>query len=189
MTIMPTLETGRLRLRQWRHNDFEPLAAFLADGEANRYRGHGRAATRPEAWRFLCEKIGEWHLRGTGEFALERRDTGDLIGWAGLWHPMLLDEPELAWALFPHAQGKGYATEAAARVMRWAAEDLRLPPLFSFVHPDNAPSCRLAERLGASLQGQTEFRGQPRLKYRHRDLSPSNINPSNQPEKELTCQS
>ena len=36
--------------------------------------------------------------------------------------------------------------------MRWAAEDLSLPPLFSFVHPDNAPSRRVAERLGATLE-------------------------------------
>lgn len=171
MTIMPpTLETGRLRLRQWRRDDFEPLRAFLADGEANRYRGIGKAATTPEAWRFLCEKIGEWHLRGTGEFALETKATGALIGWAGLWHPIELDEPELAWSLFPAAQGNGYATEAAARVMRWAADDLGLPPLFSFVHPANHPSRRLAKRLGATLEGETTLRGQPRLIYRHRDL-------------------
>ena len=191
MTIMPTLETGRLRLRQWRHNDFEPLAAFLADGEANRYRGHGRAATRPEAWRFLCEKIGEWQLRGTGEFALERRDTGDLIGWAGLWHPIEFDEPELAWSLFPAAQGNGYATEAAERVMRWAAHDRGLSPLFSFVHPANHPSRRLAERLGATLTGETTLRSQPRLLYRHRDLKPqtSTQSTSNDIRREHVCPS
>ncbi|MGI9477440.1 MAG: GNAT family N-acetyltransferase [Hyphomicrobiaceae bacterium] len=186
---MTTLHADRLTLRQWQPTDFEPMAQFLADQDANRYRGAGRGLTRDEAWNHLCGIIGQWSLRGYGQFALTETATGQLIGWAGLWHPALLDEPELAWSLFSHAQGKGYATEAASRVMRWAAEDLHLPPLFSFVHPDNAPSCRLAERLGASCEGQTEFRGQPRLKYRHRDLSPSNINPFNQPEKELTCQS
>ena len=118
-----------------------------------------------------------------------RNGSGTVVGWAGLWHPIFLDEPELAWSLFPAAQGRGYATEAATRVMRWAAADLDLPPLFSFVHPDNMPSRKLAERLGATLEGETIFRGQPRLIYRHRDLQTSNINPSYQPEKELTCQS
>ena len=47
----------------------------------------------------------------------------------------------------------------------------------------------LAERLGAQLGGETEFRGQPRLIYRHRDLRTTQINPSNRTEKELTCQS
>jgi RimJ/RimL family protein N-acetyltransferase len=188
---VPTLETNRLILRQWRRDDFEPLAAFLADGEASRYRGSGKAATTSEAWRFLCEKIGEWHLRGTGEFAVETKATGDLVGWAGLWHPIELDEPELAWSLFQAAQGNGYATEAAERVMRWAADDLGLPPLFSFVHADNHPSRRLAERLGAMLTGETTLRGQPRLLYRHRDLNAetSTHTTSNKIRREPVCQS
>ena len=188
---MVQLHTARLTLRQWRRDDFEPLAAFLADGHANRHRGLGRALTRAEAWSFLCEKNGEWSLRGTGEFALERSDNGQLIGWAGLWHPIQLDEPELAWSLFPAAQGQGFATEAAKRVQVWAADDLGLPPLFSFVHPDNTASRKLAERLGATLESETEFRGQPRLIYRHRDLLSTNSNPSIQPttEREPACQS
>ena len=186
---MTTLHTERLTLRPWHLDDFDALATFLADGEANRYRGAGRGLTRLEAWDHFCAVTGQWALRGYGEFAVAERTTDALVGWAGLWHPIVLDEPELAWSLFPAAQGKGYATEAAARVMRWAADDLALPPLFSFVHPDNAASRRLAERLGAVQTGDTEFRGQPRLIYRHRDLQTSNINLSNQPEKALTCQS
>jgi RimJ/RimL family protein N-acetyltransferase len=188
---MTTLQTSRLTLRQWRLDDFEPLAAFVADGEINRYRGAGHAMDRPAAWGLLCEKIGQWTLRGYGSFAIEESATAKLMGWAGLWDPIDFPEPELAWALFPSAQGQGYATEAAERVMRWAAEVLRLPPLFSFVHPENLPSRRVAERLGARFEGETEFRGQPRLIYRHRDLQSSNSTQttSNQPEKDLTCQS
>lgn len=185
---MTTLLTSRLTLRQWHLDDFGPLAAFLSDGEANRYRGQGLAATQDEAWSRLCETVGQWTLRGYGEFAVEETASGRLVGWAGLWHPIGLDEPELAWSLFPEAQGKGLATEAAARVLEWAAHDLRLPALFSFVHPDNTPSRKLAERLGASIEKQTEFRGRPRLVYRHRDLT-SDKQTLQQPEKELTCQS
>ena len=186
---MTIIRTPRLILRPWRPDDFEPLAVFLANAEANRYRGSGRALNRDEAWAHLCEVIGQWPLRGYGQLALEETATSRVVGWAGLWHPIVLDEPELAWSLFPAAQGQGYAIEAATRVMHWAADELRLPPLFSFVHPDNAPSRKLAERLGATLAGDTLFRGQPRLIYRHRDLETNNLNPSNQPEKELTCQS
>jgi RimJ/RimL family protein N-acetyltransferase len=99
---------------------------------------------------------------------------GQLIGWVGLWHPIHLDEPELAWTVFSEAQGKGFATEAARRVMQWAYRDLGLPPLFSFVHPDNTPSRALAERLGATIEGETIHRNQPRLVYRHRSGSAEN---------------
>jgi len=187
--MVPELKTKRLILRQWRCEDFEPFAEFVADGEVNRYRGSGSAMDRAAAWNFLCEKAGQWALRGYGIFAVEVAETSQLVGWAGLWHAIELPEPELAWSLFPVAQGNGYATEAAERVMRWAAVDLGLPPLFSFVHPENTPSRSVAERLGATLEDETQFRGQPRLIFRHRDLS---INPTyrtNQKEKELTCQS
>lgn len=186
---MTTLHTERLTLRQWRLDDFESLAAFLADDTANQYRGSGRGLTRNEAWSHLCEVIGQWHLRGYGELAIEETESQQLMGWAGLWHPIFLDEPELAWSLFPVAQGKGYATEAATCVQRWATEELGLLPLFSFVHPDNLPSRKLAERLGAVLEGQTEFRGQPRLLYRHRDLQTTNSDQTNQLEKDQICQS
>lgn len=186
---MTTLHTDRLTLRQWRASDFEPFAIFVANAEANRYRGSGNPMDRATAWNFLCEKAGQWPLRGYGIFAAEETATDTLVGWAGLWHPIHLDEPELAWSLFPSAQGKGYATEAAERAQRWAAEDLGLAPLFSFVHPANTPSRKVAERLGATLESETEFRGAPRLLYRHRDLTSSNSTHSNndQPKKETSC--
>lgn len=186
---MTQLTTPRLTLRQWRLDDFEPFAAFLVDGAANRHRGSGIALSRDESWAHLCGIVGQWPLRGYSQFALEETASKKLVGWAGLWHPIQLDEPELAWSLFSESQGNGFATEAATRIMRWAAVDLGLPPLFSFVHPDNTPSRKLAERLGATLEDSIVFRGQPRLIYRHRDLNSTNSNQSNQPEEELTCQS
>lgn len=172
--IDKALTTDRLVLRQWKEGDFEPLAAFLADAQANRYRGPARALSREEAWVYLCETAGQWLIRGYGQFAIEHRATRRLIGWAGLWHPIQLEEPELAWTIFTDAQGQGFGTEAARRAMRWAEDDLCLPPLFSFVHPENRPSRALAERLGAVIEGETIHRDQPRLVYRHRLLSAEN---------------
>jgi RimJ/RimL family protein N-acetyltransferase len=195
MTVLAqpiTLETERLRLRQWRFDDFEALAAFLGDDDANRYRLSGRGISREEAWAKFAEFAGQWMLRGYGEFAVEERATATLVGWCGLWHPVMLDEPEMVWSLFPAAQGKGYATEAAKTVMRWAAEDLGLGPLFSFVHPDNHPSRRLAERLGAQCERKVTFRGQPRLFYRHRLGGPdfqTNPSRSDEPRRMNLCQS
>lgn len=164
-----TLDTDRLRLRQWTRDDFEPVADFLQDPVQTVHLGSG-VKTRSEAWDWLCAAVGQWQLTGRGMFAVEVRDDGALVGWSGLWHPIDLEEPELAWSLFPSAQGKGYAVEAARRVLRWAAEDLGLPPLFSFVHRDNTASRALAERLGAEIERETTFRGRPRLVYRHRKL-------------------
>jgi len=166
---MTEISTDRLLLRQWRRNDFEAVAEFLQDPVQTSHLSGGRL-TMTEAWNWFCGTAGEWQLQGRGTFAVETRDEKALTGWCGLWQPFDLTEPELAWSLFPSAQGKGFATEAAERVQRWAARDLGLPPLFSFVHPDNTASRAVAKRLGAEIESETTFRGSPRLIYRHRQF-------------------
>ena len=42
----------------------------------------------------------------------------------------------------------GYATEAARALRDWAFGTGRFATLVSYVHPDNAASARVAERLG-----------------------------------------
>ncbi len=111
--------------------------------------------------------IGFWTFRGYGTFAVADIASDEALGFAGLWHPPDLDEPELCWSLFPDAEGRGYATEAALGARDWAYKALGLPPLMSFIHPDNAPSQSVASRLGATFKRNTSLRGSPRLVYRH----------------------
>lgn len=163
--MIPVLESERLILRGWERADFPAYSAFCADAERNRYTGGAMDAFR--AWGSFAARIGEWVLNGYGMFVIEPKDEPRMAGFAGLWHPAALDEPELAWSLFEGFEGKGYATEAARRVQIWAARELGLPPLMSFVHPDNRPSQAVAKRLGATPMAPTELRGEPRLTYRH----------------------
>ena len=167
------LTTDRLRLRKWKRDDFEPLAAFLMDDTLARYRG-GAKKTRDEAWDFMSAQLGQWELRGYGVFAITDRERGAVHGYSGLWHPLEWDEPELSYSLFGNAHGHGFATEAARRVREWAAHELGLKPLFSMIHPDNTPSIRVAERLGATREGQLKHAGEMFNTYRHPDLLGAN---------------
>jgi RimJ/RimL family protein N-acetyltransferase len=49
----------------------------------------------------------------------------------------------------PANEGAGYATEAAKALKDWALGPRQLPTIVSYIDPANAPSIRLAERLGA----------------------------------------
>lgn len=164
-SVIPTIETERLRLRGWEMRDFEPYAALRTDAELQKYVGG--AVTREQAWNGFCGIPGQWALRGLGVFIAAERESDRAVGYAGLWFPQDLEEPELCWSLFRGNTGKGYATEAAAAARRWAYEARGLPPLMSFVHPDNRPSQAVAERLGARRQADTTLRGMPRFFYRH----------------------
>lgn len=162
---VPIIETERLRLRGWRREDFDPFAALRGSAEDQAYTGG--AVPRQQAWTEFCAKAGEWTVQGLGVFIVAERETDRAVGYAGLWFPPYIEEPELCWSLFPGNTGKGYATEAALAARDWAYEALGLGPLMSFVHPDNLASRAVAERLGAVAEGWGELKGESRLIYRH----------------------
>jgi RimJ/RimL family protein N-acetyltransferase len=145
----PTLQTERLILRGWRAEDFEPYARLLADPETARFITRARRpATRAQAWAEMAFFAGHWQLRGFGMFVVEARGSGEFLGRAGPIRPEGWPSVEIGWALAPHARGQGYATEAAAAAIGWAFERLGVDRLISVIHPDNAASRRVAERLG-----------------------------------------
>ena len=165
---IPILETERLRLRHWEVRDFDAYAALRTDGELQRYVGG--SVSKQKAWEDFCAAPGQWALRGFGIFLVAEKESDKAAGFAGLWYPPDIAEPELCWSLFPGHTGRGYATEAAAEAKRWAREELGLPPLMSFIHPENLASQKVAERLGARFVEETMLRGSPRFFYRHRAL-------------------
>lgn len=151
--MIPTLETGRLVLRAMKAEDFEPFAAFYAS-EAARFVGgpEDRVAT----WRRMAAYAGSWTLRGYGKFVVEEKQTGRPVGMAGPWYPEDWPEPELSWTFLPEFQGRGYATEAAARSLAFAYDELGWTTAISAIAQGNDRSVRLAERLGARHEGATE---------------------------------
>lgn len=163
--MIPVLETERLIMRGWSEDDFDAVAAFLADERLARFIGG--ASPRDDAWRRFASMAGHWVLRGHGLWALETKAERRLIGWCGLLAPEGWPEPEVGWSLFAGAHGQGYATEAALRAREHAYDTLGWTTLMSFVHPENTASIRVAERLGARLERTAMLRGAEVGLYRH----------------------
>lgn len=144
------LETERLRLRQWRSSDFEPMAALNADPRVMEFfpstldRDASDAAVR--RWQ------GQIAERGWGLWAAEIRSTGELIGFIGLQVPAvsLPFAPcvEIGWRLAHAYWGQGYATEGAKGALRVGFERLGLPEIVSFTAIVNRRSRAVMERLG-----------------------------------------
>src|SRR6516165_5103560 len=145
---MVTLETDRLTLRMLRASDFDAYAEMCADAEVMRYIGDGQPVARPMAWRGLAAMVGHWSLRGYGQWAAEERSSGVLVGRIGFWHPEGWPGFEIGWALRRAYWGRGYATEGARRALRYAFTDLKQQQVLSLIHPENAASIRVAQRLG-----------------------------------------
>jgi len=144
---IPVLETERLRLRAWREEDLAPFAEFCANEAMTRFVGG--TSDRMGTWRRIAMHLGHWTLRGYGPLAIEDKAGGRFIGYSGLWNPEGWPEPEVIWGLMADCHGRGFATEAARRVRDFAYAQLGWRMLVSYIAPENLPSQRVAQRLGA----------------------------------------
>ncbi len=174
----PTLETARLRLRGFQHADLEPYARFCADAEVMRYIAAGMPLNRGEAWRQMAFFVGHWGLLGYGMWAVERKDTGALIGRAGFLQPPGWPDFELGWLLGRPYWGQGYALEAAGAALAYAFDQLRRERVISLIRPDNHRSIKLAEALGEHRAGEMELFGGAALIYEIRAATRPAASPS-----------
>lgn len=167
--MVPELRTARLTLRGFRESDLDGFAAMQADPEVMRHLGAGDSAGRPrtraESWAAMAQFMGQWALRGRGIWAVERE--GRFVGRLGILEPEGWPAPELAYALAREAWGQGLAFEGCQAALGWARAALPGAALASFIRPDNAPSRRLAARLGATLSGPITLLGVTAERWDH----------------------
>ena len=165
MSTAPTLETERLRLRGHRVEDFDRFAELFASPRSKFVNG---PASRGDAWRMFAADVGQWVLLGFGAWAIERRHDRAYLGQIGLNQPADFPERELGWLLWEEFEGQGYALEAALCARDFAYRTLGWDTVVSYIDPDNAPSIRLAERMGATPDPDAPRPGDdPCTVYRH----------------------
>lgn len=164
MTAIPTIETERLFLRPLVMEDWPEYAGLMLSARAVYMGGPFSTAA---AWGMFCHDMAQWALMGHGALMIEDRGTGLCLGQVGINHGPLFPEHELGWHVYPHAEGKGYAHEAAKALRDWAFRVRGLETLVSYIHPDNIRSRRLAERLGATLDAQAPRQDPTDLVFRH----------------------
>ncbi len=148
---VPSLETERLILRGLKLDDLEGFHEIYSDSENARFVGGVKS--RFECWEKLTSLIGIWQVRGFGRFAVEEKASGRFLGHCGPSMPGFIDDIEINYSFSPAAQGKGYASEAAGRVLQHVYSDLGWKTAVSLIDPANTKSENVAKRLGAKPEG------------------------------------
>jgi RimJ/RimL family protein N-acetyltransferase len=158
---MIPLTTARLILRQPEQSDAEPLMAMDADPEVMQYIGTG-AVIPPDRDRVL-QAISRWRTQwdeqGFGLCSIIVAETGEYAGWVALAVPYFLPEilpaVELGYRLRREHWGHGYATEAAAGLLRFGLTEAGLDRIVSIRHVDNTGSKRVQEKIGLRFEFET----------------------------------
>lgn len=155
------LESARLRLRAARPEDVEPLRPVFSDPQVMRYVGDGS----PRDEKKVRDAIERWmrlEPQGMGLFTISVKDDDAVIGDCGLIPIKRTGETErgpeieLGYRLGRAHWGRGYASEAAGRVMQYAFDTLALPRVIAVTHLENAASRRVLEKTGFRYEGTTD---------------------------------
>ncbi|MEM7719734.1 MAG: GNAT family N-acetyltransferase [Pseudomonadota bacterium] len=151
--LAPIIKTERLILRAPKLSDF-PACAEIACTERGRFVGG--PMSRADAWYEFSRIASGWMLHGHGGFTIEDRATGTVYGFVILGLEPGDQDVELGFSLTEEAEGKGIASEAARAARDWAAKELHLTNLVSYIDPKNARSVALAGRLNAVRDRKAE---------------------------------
>jgi RimJ/RimL family protein N-acetyltransferase len=171
---VPTLETDRLLLRPLEERDLDAYAAMVGDPAVTEFLV-GPPMDRAGAWRHIALMRGHEVLRGWTNNAVVEKAGGRFLGRCGLWQPEGWPGLEVGWSLTRAAWGHGFATEAAGAWRDWAFAVLGAAELVSVIHPDNARSIRVAERIGHRRLREVRVAGVDCVLYGQRRPAPPTL--------------
>jgi RimJ/RimL family protein N-acetyltransferase len=153
-TMVPTLETDRLRLRSLTNKDIDGLYAIFSDPQVMRYWSTPPLPNRAAAER-LFQEILEGHRHfGWLKWGMVLKEDDSLIGTLTLFH---LDRThrrgEIGYALGRKWWGLGFMNEALHGLISYAFKELDLHRLEADVDPRNEASIKTLQRLGFKREG------------------------------------
>jgi RimJ/RimL family protein N-acetyltransferase len=155
MIQQPNLETERLLLRPLTLDD----AASVARLAGSREIAH-TTTTIPHP--YSEEQARVWIAAHTGQsdagkamvFGVVTREDAQLIGAVGLREiDSEHSQAEMGFWIGVQSWGKGYATEAARRVVRYAFEESKLNRVYAHHMVRNPASGRVLEKVGMKREG------------------------------------
>jgi [ribosomal protein S5]-alanine N-acetyltransferase len=150
MSTQPTLETPRLKLRPYTEADIPELLPLIGTREvaATTLRiAHPYTEQDAKAFLELAKDPDKLWL------AITLRSDGRQIGGIGLRVEKQHQHAELGYWLGVPFWGHGYATEAAADILRYGFETLALHRIFASHFKHNPASGRILKKVGMKYEG------------------------------------
>ena len=150
---MTVLQDGDLVLRPSRDSDVAAIRAVYSDPDVRRWMGwNEQPPDETEARANIERAAAAWDEGTWAVFRIAEADTDEVVGGVNLRFGEH-DIAEISYFLRTSARGRGLATRAVRLVARWAFDELAIERIELRVHPDNAPSRRVAERAGFTREG------------------------------------
>lgn len=147
------LDTKRCHLRETTETDVDAFYHIYEEPSITRYMEnlYPEAAQEKEYMRKYIQNV--YGFYGFGVWTVIKRDTGEIIGRAGISYREGFDEPELGFVIGVPWQRQGYALEVCKAVLQYGREQLGFTRVQALVQPNNKASLHLCRKLGMVYEG------------------------------------
>lgn len=152
-------DTARLRLRDWREEDWDIFWSVTNTEPVMRWLGGVADEATRAAARARIESYQADH--GHTFWVAERREDDALLGFCGLKRSNQKGGPqgmmEVGWRLREDAWGQGYAREAASAALALAFDRFGAEEVIALTVQNNIASWGLMVRLGMERREDLDF--------------------------------
>ena len=159
---MLELTTARLIFERYTPKDLPFIEKLVMDQAVMKYIGSGQAQNAEYAKQLLERMLEQYeNFEIFGLHKLQLKETGDIIGHAGLVAQVIDDafEIELGYWIVPTYWQQGFATEAARALKEYAEKELELDRFISVIQINNEASLKIATTNGMKLEKTIEHDG------------------------------
>jgi RimJ/RimL family protein N-acetyltransferase len=145
------IRTERLLLRSFASDDVDAVLDMESREDVVRYLLWD-VMDRAAAERFVTTRAARTQIDAENRSIYVAATVPPDDRAVGEFMLMVLNEEylqgEIAWTLHPEVQGRGYATEGAREMLRFAFEELGLHRVIAITDARNVASMRVMERIG-----------------------------------------
>jgi len=153
---MDTIETERLHIRNFTHEDWQAFQEVLVHYQAS------ESARFEPPWPTSDEDVQgmvKWFASGDYFLCVCLKASGAVIGLLAVERRKDHEEPvhNLGYVFHPAYHGHGYALEGCQAVMGYIFDQLGAVAIHTGTNPANEPSVRLLTKLGLKRINPGEF--------------------------------
>ncbi|WP_347838165.1 GNAT family N-acetyltransferase [uncultured Draconibacterium sp.] len=166
MTSYKTFETERLILRPCVEQDAKFIYRLLNTPKWLEFIGNRNVNSEKEAAKYILEKMyPQLQNLGFGNYVVQRKSDNSKLGTCGIFDREGMEGLDIGFAFLPEYEKKGYAYEAARRLLQAAFEDFNLKTVKAITTQNNGYSQKLLEKLGMQNMGSAFLDGDPEELY------------------------
>jgi RimJ/RimL family protein N-acetyltransferase len=151
-------ETKRLLVRRYTEEDEDHFFALNGSEEVMRYIRPIK--TRAQCHEFLLEVIAfAENEKLFGRWAVEDRETKQVVGSFGVIPVEGKDQMQLGYALTPEHWGRGYATELTLAGLEYIFTKTSIDPIYAYTESPNLLSKKVLLKTGFIPSGENTEAG------------------------------